>query len=169
MAAEARARKIRLSHILHAVHRLKLVRLGEPKSIRRNLPSVQVNGNAQSCNWPGVFISHCQQWLTAFQPPAPALSIPQAGLWGPKPTVTVPPVARKSGRELSDSLLNRLKRVNSRVACGTSSDFELAAQDAITRRGTWSGAWTYWTDFYIEANSFALAAANSSSVSAPME
>ena len=83
--------------------------------------------------------------------------------------MTVASVARKNGRELSDSLVNRLKRVNSRVASGTSSVFELVAQDAITRRGTRSGAWTYSTDFYIEANSNALAAANSSSVSTPME
>ena len=39
--------------------------------------------------------------------------------------MTVAPARRKNGRELSDSLVNRLKRVNSRVAFGTSSVFEL--------------------------------------------
>ena len=136
------------------------------KEIRK---ATRLNGNARPGNWPGVFISRCCQRVTAFPPPTPALSIPQVRFWGPKATMTVASVARKNGRELSDSLVNRLKRVNSRVASGTSSVFELVAQDAITRRGTRSGAWTYSTDFYIEANSNALAAANSSSVSTPME
>jgi len=53
------------------------VAFGEPKSIRRNLPSAQVNGNARPGNWPGVFISLCWQRVTAFPPPTPALSISQ--------------------------------------------------------------------------------------------
>ena len=100
---------------------------GEQKSIRRNLPSAQVNGNARPGNWPGVFVSLCWQRVTAFPPPTPALSIPQVRFWGPKATMTVALVARKNGRELSDSLVNRLRRVNSRVAFGTSSVFELVA------------------------------------------
>jgi len=40
---------------------------------------------------------------------------------------TVAAARRKTGRELSDSLVNGLKRVNSRVAFGTSSVFELGA------------------------------------------
>ena len=103
-----------------------LVAPGEPKSIRRNLPSAQVNGNARPGNWPGVFLSRCWKRVTVFPPPAPALSIPQARFWGPKAPIMVAPVARKNGRELSDSLVNRLKRVNSRVASGTYRHIELA-------------------------------------------
>jgi len=102
------------------------VAFGEPKSIRRNLPSAQVNGNARPGNWPGVSVSRCCQRVTAFPPPALALSGSRARFWGPKATMTVALVARKSGRELSDSLLNRPSRVNSRVAFGTYRHFELA-------------------------------------------
>ena len=115
-------------------HRLKLVRLREPKAIRRNMPSAQVNGNARPGNWPGVFISLCWQRVTAFPPPTPAISIPQVRFWGPKATMMVAPVARKNVRELSDSLVNRLKRFNSRVAFGTSSVFELVAGRARSSR-----------------------------------
>jgi hypothetical protein len=98
----------------------------EPKSIRRNLPSVQVNGNARPGNWPGVFISRCWQRVTAFPPPAPALSIPQVRLRGPKATMTVAPVGRKNGRELSDSPINTPAPVNRTVTFGTCRHFELA-------------------------------------------
>jgi hypothetical protein len=57
--------------------------------------------------------------------PAPALSIQQTRFRDPKATMMVASVARKSSRELSDSLVNDLKRVNSRVAFETSSVFEL--------------------------------------------
>jgi hypothetical protein len=43
--------------------------------------------------------------------------------------MTVALVGRKNGRELSDSLLNKPSRVNSRVAFGASSVFELVAQN----------------------------------------
>jgi len=59
----------------------------EPKSIRRNLPSVQVNGNARPDNWPGVFISLCGQRVTAFPPPTPALSVSRASNRTPIATV----------------------------------------------------------------------------------
>ncbi len=116
MAVGCQERRMRTEVSLRVV--TKTVTIGEPKSIRRNLPSAQVNGNARPGNWPGVFISRCWQRVTAFPPPTPALSIPQARFRGPKATMTVAPVARKNGRELSDSLVNRLKRVNSRVAFG---------------------------------------------------
>ena len=128
------------SPAMQSANRLKVVLFGEPKSIRRNLPSAQVNGNARPGNWPGVFISLCWQRVTALPPPTPALSIPQARFRGPKETMTVAPARRKNSRELSDSLVNRSSRVNSRVAFGTSSDFELAGMPLRTVSSNASGS-----------------------------
>jgi hypothetical protein len=72
---------------------------------------------------------YAEKGFTSFPLPALALSIPQVRFRGPNATMTVAPARRKTGRELSDSLVNRLKRVNSRVAFGTSSVFELIAHD----------------------------------------
>ena len=123
----------------------KRVAFIEPKSIWRTLSPVQVNGNARPGNWPGVFISRCYQRVTAIPPPAPALSGSQARLWGPKATITVALVGRKSGRELSDSLVNRSRLVNNQVASGTSSEIESSriAQDNAPRlsTGRWFVVW----------------------------
>ena len=49
--------------------------------------------------------------------------------------MTVALVGRKIDRELSDSLVNRFKRVNRRVASGASSSFEFAAWTNFTTQG----------------------------------
>ena len=74
----------------------------EPKSIRRNFPSVTVNGNARPGNWPGVFVSRFCQRVAAFFPPTPTISTPQARFWGPKATMTAASIGGSNGRELLD-------------------------------------------------------------------
>ena len=65
----------------------KRVAFGEPESILRIRPQVQVNGNARGREPSGVFLTRCRQRLTAATQPAGALSVPRGRGWGPSVNV----------------------------------------------------------------------------------